>query len=608
MALSQPTGVWTNAFAFDEFLRLTNVTSPAGQFGYEYAPGSGGSSGFCSALVQRLLLPNSSIITNQFDPAARLLDTYLRTSSGILTNKHLYQYDGASQRTNTTRMDGSTVGYLFDNIGQLTVVNDSVGGQSRGYYYDAAWNLNRRTNGYGGVATFGVDSLNQLTTTLDGATTYDANGNLVSSHDGYWVYSYDDENRLIQLTRYSTIIGGTDKETLFYYDGLSRLRIRQELHYECSGGGDDSAQGIGDADTGGGGNGCNWVVDSETWYIYDGRRVIQERDGNNTPLRGYTRGNDLSGSMEDAGGIGGLLSRSEYLSANWTNHAYYHADGNGNITFMEDSSEAMAAWYRYDPYGNLLSSGGSLGPTNVYRFSSKEIHLASGMYYYLFRFYDPNLQRWINRDPLGEWGSINLFRFARHSPTTAIDPDGDSDQNVVFTVTAPPGAGLALTAAPTTFIGPSSGTRVPYPTPSAPNPFTYDGLLIGAPHLIGTPLGYRIAQHNADLYTGMLPGASCGSRAAKAAARHAAALEARHVAQNAVRAAEEALRHAGENAAKAGDAAAKAYELFGFESRQYAEAVAEVKAAESEGLALEDALRAAQQNLAEANASLRSCR
>ena len=55
-------------------------------------------------------------------------------------------------------------------------------------------------------------------------------------------------------------------------------------------------------------------------YIYDGMRVIQERDGGNTPSVSYTRGNDLSGSMEgaglprqseaSAGGIGGLLARS----------------------------------------------------------------------------------------------------------------------------------------------------------------------------------------------------------------------------------------------------------------------------------------------------------
>jgi hypothetical protein len=48
-------------------------------------------------------------------------------------------------------------------------------------------------------------------------------------------------------------------------------------------------------------------------------RVIQERDGSNNPLVSYTRGTDLSGSMEGAGGIGGLLARSSgYSSGNLT--------------------------------------------------------------------------------------------------------------------------------------------------------------------------------------------------------------------------------------------------------------------------------------------------
>src|SRR5438046_8401755 len=131
-------------------------------------------------------------------------------------------------------------------------------------------------------------------------------------------------------------------------------------------------------------------------------RVIQERDGNNTPTVSYTRGNDLSGRLQGAGGIGGLLARShDYASTNgnWYTHNFYHADGNGNIAYLVNSSQALAASYRYDPFGNTMSSGGTLATANVYRFSSKEIHVNSGMYYYLYRFYDPNFQRWINRDP-----------------------------------------------------------------------------------------------------------------------------------------------------------------------------------------------------------------
>ena len=97
-----------------------------------------------------------------------------------------------------------------------------------------------------------------------------------------------------------------------------------------------------------------------------------------------------------------------YSAGNWGTNYYYHADGNGNITYLVDSSQALAASYRYNAYGNTLSSSGTQASANVYRFSSKEIHVNSGFYYYLYRFYDPSLQRWLNRDPLTEPGFETL--------------------------------------------------------------------------------------------------------------------------------------------------------------------------------------------------------
>ena len=61
----------------------------------------------------------------------------------------------------------------------------------------------------------------------------------------------------------------------------------------------------------GGGGGGGWSLAIETRYLYDGKLVVQERDSSNTPRVTYTRGKDLSGSREGAGGIGGLLARSE---------------------------------------------------------------------------------------------------------------------------------------------------------------------------------------------------------------------------------------------------------------------------------------------------------
>jgi RHS repeat-associated protein len=84
--------------------------------------------------------------------------------------------------------------------------------------------------------------------------------------------------------------------------------------------------------------------------------------------------------------------------------AYYHADGNGNVTMLIDSREQPVAKYLYDPYGNLIAKSGPLADANVHRFSSKAYEEKSGLYHFGRRFYDPNLQRWLNRDPSGIHG------------------------------------------------------------------------------------------------------------------------------------------------------------------------------------------------------------
>lgn len=39
-------------------------------------------------------------------------------------------------------------------------------------------------------------------------------------------------------------------------------------------------------------------------------------------------------------------------------------------------------------------------------------------------FYDPSPQRWINRDPMGERGGLNLHAFVRNNPVNSWDRDG----------------------------------------------------------------------------------------------------------------------------------------------------------------------------------------
>jgi RHS repeat-associated protein len=244
--------------------------------------------------------------------------------------------------------------------------------------------------------SYGRRDTNSITVNLPATNSYgyDFNGNL--TNDTIRSFAYDDENQLTSV--YVTNLWRSD----FVYDGKLRRRIERDYSW----------------------NGSSWIQTNEIHFIYDGYVVIQERDANNLPKVTYTRGNDLSGSLQGAGGIGGLLARtdnSQLIIGSSSANAYYHADGNGNVTMLINSYQAIVAKYLYDPFGNTLSLNGSLASANIYRFSSKEWNDTAGLYYYLYRYYDPILQRWLNRDPLGELGGLNLYAFVRSSPINLID-------------------------------------------------------------------------------------------------------------------------------------------------------------------------------------------
>src|SRR5207244_12571343 len=101
-----------------------------------------------------------------------------------------------------TRAHTSPVNYFCGKTAQLKVADSSVPADDRGYFYDGASNLNRRTNN-GVTSSFFVNVRNQVTNAPSPVLSviYDLNGNTRTNHSGQWVYAYDGEHRLSSLTR-----------------------------------------------------------------------------------------------------------------------------------------------------------------------------------------------------------------------------------------------------------------------------------------------------------------------------------------------------------------------------------------------------------------------
>ncbi len=130
-------------------------------------------------------------------------------------------------------------------------------------------------------------------------------------------------------------------------------------------------------------------------------------------------GEDLSGSLQGAGGIGGLLrtTHAAVLSdgKRETEHEQtpaehtFHYDSNGNIILLTDAQANESARYSYDAFGKTLTATGPAAKANRYRFSTKPAEEESALVYYGYRYYDPVTGRWPSRDPIGEKGGFNIY-------------------------------------------------------------------------------------------------------------------------------------------------------------------------------------------------------
>jgi RHS repeat-associated protein len=61
----------------------------------------------------------------------------------------------------------------------------------------------------------------------------------------------------------------------------------------------------------------------------------------------------------------------------------------------------------------------------------------TALYYYGYRFYDPEMGRWVSRDPIGETGGVNLYGFVGNLPSNRSDVLGLVNVDVTFNAPEP---------------------------------------------------------------------------------------------------------------------------------------------------------------------------
>jgi RHS repeat-associated protein len=259
-----------------------------------------------------------------------------------------------------------------------------MGTNAYGYAYDAIGNR-LAVNNNAEALSYTANALNQYTNILrvsapprEDRPRFDLDGNL--TNDNAWAYAWDGENRLT---------GASDGSVTatYAYDYMSRR--------------------------------CQKIVGSTTnTFQYDGWNLVHEVSvsGGNASTNVYSWGPDLSGSLQGAGGIGGLVS------VTCDGATYYPCyDANGNITDYLNTNGTVVAHREYDAFGNTIVATGALVHELHFWFSTKYLDEETGLYYYGYRYYSSELGRWMNRDTIGEGGGWNLYSFVRNRPTSETD-------------------------------------------------------------------------------------------------------------------------------------------------------------------------------------------
>ena len=373
---------------YDAASRLSVIGDTTNSETYSYLANSP----WVSQIVFKQSSTTRMTTTKGYDNLNRFLGVTNVNASSVVLDKHAYGYNSANQRTTVTNTDSSYWNFNYDSLGQVTAgkkywsdgvaaageqfgygfddignrVNAQAGGNERGvglrnssyFVNDLNHYTSRTVPGFadivGSSSTSSTVTVNGLSTyrhsdffraevpinnaggpvwqtitnlgvlaggsnTVSNVTgniflpknpelfTYDNDGNMTS--DGRFTNVWDGENRLITITSKTGAATASLVKLDITYDYMGR-RIQKIVSTN---------------------SGSGYVASYTNRFVYDGWNVVAVLDGGNHLMYSFVWGSDLSGTMQGAGGVGGLLSMTVYTGPNLGSYFYCY-DGNGNVT------------------------------------------------------------------------------------------------------------------------------------------------------------------------------------------------------------------------------------------------------------------------------------
>ncbi|HIH2744404.1 RHS domain-containing protein [Burkholderia aenigmatica] len=361
--------------------------------------------------LHREVLRRQGKLTSQFGYDAvgrRARAAAQRSASADALLAKQWQYDAAGDVVQKRDQRYGTTNYSYDPTGRIEQAT-GPGLPSEVFRWDAAANLVSSDHPGGYVEH------NRLKMFEDKRFEYDAYGRLVRKLSGHGpareqTLEYDDWNQLKTVVTKDRLGVST---THFEYDAFGR-RIRKL-------------------------NGSYTSTD----FLWDGMRLVQEiyHDRLGEEALTYLYEPD---SYVPLARIDQATPAANDANARDTVY-YFHNDVSGLPEELTDVDGELVWQARYKVWGNAVQEEWiarapqrpppvwdemqpAAAPAHVprpqnLRFQGQYLDRETGLHYNTFRFYDPDIERFINPDPIGLAGGTNLFQYAPNS-LGWIDPWG----------------------------------------------------------------------------------------------------------------------------------------------------------------------------------------
>jgi len=427
----------TTSTVHDALGRVTSVTNPLGQFTYEYVD--------TTNRISSMAYPNGQVTNYSYYPNSaatpgnddQRLEQITNTGVGGSNLSTLqYSYDPVGKVTSWNKQLGTTssatTSYTYDATDQLIAATmpQSTGATDNFYGYDPLGNRIRSQTG-STVTGSSFNNVNQLVSqapsnsmvfsgTVSKPVTMTVGGNPVTvSGSGSWIGSAtvslgansipvvatDANGNSVTKTISVTVTGGQSRTLSYDLDGnLTNNGAGQTYLW-------DAANRLVGITQSSGANG----------FVYDGAGRRTQETLNGTVIKQWIWcGSQPCEELDGAGNVTKMFfSQGEQISG--INY-FYTRDHLGSVREMTDSNGTIHAQYDYDPYGNVGKLKGDLEAD--FQFTGDYFHKASGLNLTLYRAYDPVNSRWLSRDPMGEYGGLNLYGYVRDNPVNMRDPLG----------------------------------------------------------------------------------------------------------------------------------------------------------------------------------------